>query len=976
MDFQRSSKVLLGCILMLLFTIPFQDIKAQGSIAKEWNEVLLSSIRKDLARPTVHSRNLWHTSFAMYDVWTVFNSEEAEPYLLGKTVDGYTMPFDGFTIGADPEAQLEEALSFAMYRILSRRFQFSPEGFAAQLRFNNLMAEHGYDRFNTSQDYSTGSAAALGNYIGNQVLFFGNQDGANETFFYSNLYYQPINPALVMAQPGNSSIINPDRWQPLTLDVFIDQSGNEIPFNTPPFVGPEWGNVVPFSMTEDDLTLFQRDGDTYKVYHDPGPPPSIFDKNAQEDYGYIGGFSMVVQWSSHLDATDNTIIDISPASFGNQSVLPDDLADYDQLYNYMEGGDKGQGHGVNPSTGQPYAPNLVKRGDYGRCLAEFWADGPDSETPPGHWFTLINYINENPLLNKQFGGEGDVLSDLEWDIKSYFTLGAAMHDSAVSTWGIKGYYDYVRPVSAIRYMCDKGQSSDPAQPSYNLEGIKLIPGSIELVLAGDPLAGANGEHINKIKVKSWKGPDYINNPVTDVAGVDWILGENWWPYQRPSFVTPPFAGYLSGHSTFSRAAAETLTYLTGDEYFPGGMGVFDIQQDDFLVFEKGPSEGFQLQWATYRDASDQTSLSRIWGGIHPPCDDIPGRKIGIKIANDVFDKAKTLFYKDTDGDGFYTYEDCDDADSTVYPGAPELCDAKDNDCNGLEDDNIPFYTYYQDLDSDGFGNGTATVSTCETMPPLGYVIDATDCNDSDLNINSSIAEICDGIDNDCNGEIDDNITYYTYYQDADSDGFGNEAITIFVCDIVAPAGYVVDFSDCDDDASGVNTSVVEICDGIDNDCNGEVDDNIPYRNYYLDSDQDGYGDVNVSILVCDTVAPDGYSDNSDDCDDSNSSIYPSAPEIADNGIDEDCSGVDLYLEPKVFPNPISDIMTIHYVYTGDAQIALFSTDQKYSREYQCSFVNNETTLDVSDLAQGLYRILIYNSNDEIVYQSTIVKIDG
>lgn len=140
-------------------------------------------------------------------------------------------------------------------------------------------------------------------------------------------------------------------------------------------------------------------------------------------------------------------------------------------------------------------------------------------------------------------------------------------------------------------------------------------------------------------------PHFIANPNNDVAGVDWIFANEWFPYQRPSFVTPPFAGYVSGHSTFSRAAAEVLSTLTGDPFFPGGMGTFDAQADTFLKFEKGPLQPLQLQWATYRDASDQTSLSRIWGGIHPPIDDIPGRIIGEKIGRDAFTFAENYFIK-------------------------------------------------------------------------------------------------------------------------------------------------------------------------------------------------------------------------------------------------------------------------------------------------------------------------------------------
>ena len=157
------------------------------------------------------------------------------------------------------------------------------------------------------------------------------------------------------------------------------------------------------------------------------------------------------------------------------------------------------------------------------------------------------------------------------------------------------------------------------------------------------MAGAADENVGKIKLYTWRGPNYISNPSIDEAGVDWVLAENWWPYQRPSFVTPPFAGYVSGHSTYSRAAAEVLTALTGSAYFPGGMSSFEIAANDFLVFENGPSVDMTLQWATYRDASDQCSLSRIYGGIHPPADDIPGRIIGEQIGVEAFALAESYF---------------------------------------------------------------------------------------------------------------------------------------------------------------------------------------------------------------------------------------------------------------------------------------------------------------------------------------------
>ena len=353
--------------------------------------------------------------------------------------------------------------------------------------------------------------------------------------------------------------------------------------------------------------------------------------------------AMVAIWSAHLSPGDGVTMDISPASLGNIDDYPQQFADYSDFYNTLEGGDSGTGHDVNPVTGAPYAPQVVPRGDYSRVLAEFWADGPDSETPPGHWFTILNEVNDHELLERRFRGGGTPLGDLEWDVKAYFALGGAMHDAAITAWGIKGWYDYIRPISSLRAMADRGQSSDPDMPSYDVDGIPLEEGYIELVETGDTLAGDDGEHVDKIKLLAWRGPDHIDDPKTDEAGVDWILAENWWPYQRPTFVTPPFAGYISGHSTYSRAAAEVLSALTGDPFFPGGMSGFEIRANEFLVFEEGPSVDMTLQWATYRDASDQTSLSRIWGGIHPPADDIPGRLIGIGIGTDAFALAETYF---------------------------------------------------------------------------------------------------------------------------------------------------------------------------------------------------------------------------------------------------------------------------------------------------------------------------------------------
>lgn len=615
----------------------------EKTVARIWNEALLEAVRNDFARPTVHARNLFHISAAMYDAWSIL--EETNPYLIGNTIRGFNSEFDGFNPGSQPaQSVMEKSISYAAYRLISHRFSSSPDWDDTKFLIDSLFNHFGLDPTFTSIDYSSGSAAALGNYIAQEYIDYGSTDGSNEQNDYENLYYQPINDFLSPESSGNPNMTAPNRWQPLGFDIFIDQSGNEIPGAVPEFLSPEWGNVNPFSFSMSESDVFSRDGADYRVFHDPGPPP-YFDPENDTDTLYQWGFAMVAVWSSHLDPDIPTTLDISPANLGNISIddMPTSFDEYNDFYNFFEGGDISKGRAINPITGMPYEPQVVKLGDYARVLAEFWADGPDSETPPGHWFTILNYVNDHPDLVKKFEGEGDVLDDLEWDVKSYFILGGTMHDVAVSSWGIKGYYDYVRPISAIRYMAELGQSSNPNLPRYHPDGLPIVENYIELVTENDPLVGTSMQHLNKLKVKAWKGPDYVENPNTDYAGVDWILVENWWPYQRPTFVTPPFAGYVSGHSTYSRAAAEVMTMLTGSEYFPGGLGEFEAPQNEFLVFEEGPSEDVILQWATYRDASDQCSLSRIWGGIHPSFDDIPGRLIGEEIGIDAFSFAKNVF---------------------------------------------------------------------------------------------------------------------------------------------------------------------------------------------------------------------------------------------------------------------------------------------------------------------------------------------
>jgi hypothetical protein len=277
-------------------------------------------------------------------------------------------------------------------------------------------------------------------------------------------------------------------------------------------------------------------------------------------------------------------------------------------------------------------------------MAEFWADGPKSETPPGHWNVLANLSSDELSPNLKIGGTGPNVDRLEWDVKLYFALNGAVHDAAIAAWGLKGYYDGTRPISMIRYMGGLGQSSDPNGQSYDKEGLPLVPGLIEVITKGSSAPGqrhaALAAHVGEIAIKAWGGNP--TDPKTEIGGVGWILAIDWIPYQLPTFVTPSFQGYISGHSTFSRAAAEVLTGFTGSEYLPGGVSGYTIKAGS-LKFEKGPTADIRLEWATYYDASDQAGQSRLYGGIHVPADDFTGRVVGSQCGKEAWAKAQQYY---------------------------------------------------------------------------------------------------------------------------------------------------------------------------------------------------------------------------------------------------------------------------------------------------------------------------------------------
>jgi len=280
-------------------------------------------------------------------------------------------------------------------------------------------------------------------------------------------------------------------------------------------------------------------------------------------------------------------------------------------------------------------------------------------------------------------------------------------------------------------------------------------------------------------------------------------------------------------------------YCNGEHWLQLNNGKYcecvDIDNDGYDICNAGHPYDTDGNPADCED-----SIAAINPGMDEVCDGIDNNCDGL-IDNDAVD-AET-WYVDMDNDGWgdeliwivacempvgYTanFGDCDDGDANCYPEAPEICDYKDNDCNGEIDENaIDATKYYFDQDADNWGNSSNYIWSC--WPEEGYVIQGGDCDDYDPDINPGAPEMCDQIDNDCDEEIDeDAIDATQYYYDQDGDGWGDDDNFIWSC--WPEQGYSNVGGDCDDYDPDVNPGAEEICnDEIDNDCDGLIDNEDP-----------------------------------------------------------------------------------------------------------------------------------------------------
>lgn len=504
----------------------------ETSAVVKWNELMLSAVRNGGPRPTVVARSTFIVHNAIYDAWAQYDSVAN-----GVITTNLRRPSSEHTL-----ANKQKAISFAAYRALLDQFP----AFEVQTgAYSRLLTDLGYNPAEaTSTDTTT--PAGIGNVCAQAILDFRQTDGSNEANNYPGnstnavltTPYAPVNCADdTMACGIGGASFDPNRWQPLRVPngTLLDSNGN-----------PTFDPLDPTTFSD------QR----FLTPHWGGVVPFALTSFNQFP---LGGPPLAGSSASFTDALGRT--DTNDAIYNLQ---------IDEVLALSAG--------------------LT---DTQKVIAEFWADGPRSETPPGHWQAIahgISYRDQNTLDD---------------DVKLYFALTGAVFDSSIAVWGNKAVFDSIRPVSAIRH--------------------KYVGQAIQ----------------------AWGGPD---------MGTQTIMGEDWNPYQDPTFVTPPFGEYPSGHSCFSAASAEILAQFTGsDAFFDGhtilfdedfnGDGLADLLGQHIVGvggnrFENSPSGVVVLTWATFSEAADEAGISRLFGGIHMVEGDRDSRALGRLIGAQAFSVAE------------------------------------------------------------------------------------------------------------------------------------------------------------------------------------------------------------------------------------------------------------------------------------------------------------------------------------------------
>ena len=404
--------------------------------------------------------------------------------------------------------------------------------------FDELMDELGFDPNNTTTNITT--AAGIGNVSAEVLLAFRREDGSNQEGDNPNgilgVPYSDISNYEPVNPPGDPIYI--ERWTPERVPIDAEP-GAEIKIQN--FLTPHWGNVTPFALESG----------------------SQFNLKAPETF-------LLVDGEVDLEAQTITLEEAGEVL----SITRDLIGDV-----------------INPEFIEQ-AEDLVKISanltDEQKLIAEFWEDASETSFPPGTWQTFGQFISARDN------------NTLDEDAKLFFALGNAVFDASIATWDAKTYYDYTRPVRAVRELGELG------------------------------LIGEFNEDLNGFAIEAWGGSG---------RGTQTILATDFLTYQTPgNHPSPPFAEYTSGHSAFSAAGAEILRSFTGSDEF-GGSVTFDPGKSRF---ELGltPYETVTLEWDTFTEAADEAGISRIYGGIHFEDGDLEGRKLGREVGQAVWEETQ------------------------------------------------------------------------------------------------------------------------------------------------------------------------------------------------------------------------------------------------------------------------------------------------------------------------------------------------